>query len=105
MTYSWVLPALVIVVLIAARLAPFVLRLDPPTRLTVIGGFGLLLLGAMVVETFAGEWDEANGTDNVGYHLISAVEENLEYAGAVVMFVGLLAAVRRCRRPLTITLD
>jgi hypothetical protein len=103
--YAWVMPALVIVIVIGARLTPFILRLDRATRRSIMGGFGLLLLGAMVVETIAGEWDEANGADNVGYHLISAVEENLEFAGAIVMFIGLLAAIRRRSNLVEITLD
>lgn len=103
--YAWVIPATVIVGLIALRLGPFVLRLDRPTQLTVVGGFGLLLLGAMGVETIAGRWDDAHGADNVTYHLISAVEENLEFAGAIVLLLGLLAAIRRHATRITVTLD
>jgi hypothetical protein len=103
--YAWVIPALVIVIVISVRLTPFILRLDRVTRRTIVGGFGLLLLGALVVETVAGEWDEARGADNVGYHLISAVEENLEFAGGIVMFIGLLAAIRRRSTRLEVTLD
>lgn len=94
LTYTWVLPGALVVIALAIYLAPFIKGLPSRTRNLLILGFGLLVVGGLGVESIAGAYDERHGTANFTYHLISAVEENLEYAGSLVVLAAIMLHLR-----------
>jgi hypothetical protein len=94
LTYTWVLPALVVVFGVVAVLARFVLRQPKPIAAAFLLSGALFLGGGLVTESLAGAWDDRHGTDNIPYYLISTVEENLELAG-VTVFLALVVAHAR----------
>ncbi|UTT63049.1 hypothetical protein [Microcella humidisoli] len=96
---AWVVPALVLVAVLALVFAPFAARLPRRTRTGVVVAIGLWLAGAIGVEmldaaTFP--WREA--MEPVRSHLVSAglvaLEETMEMLGVALLLHVLLGHVR-----------
>jgi hypothetical protein len=54
----------------------------------------VFLAGALGVEALSGMFAELQGRDNLGYGLITSVEETLEMIGVVMVLRGLLEHIR-----------
>jgi len=101
-TYAWVLPGLVLASIVSAAFARGVVVLPPRTRRDLAVAGVVYLAGALGVEAIAGWWDSGHGNENMPYHLISFVEENLEFAGVVLAGTAILGHAAARRRSLTI---
>jgi len=86
--FAWVIPGLALVLVLGAFFLPFLLRLPAATRFIFILAAALYLGGAIGMELVDGRYRELHGTE-MGYHLLVAVEEGLEMAGAIVFIYGL----------------
>lgn len=92
--YPWVLVGALAVLLGAAGSRNFLAQLPRPTRRACILGAAVFVGGALGVEALSGLYAEAHGRDNLGYGLITTVEEGLEMIGVLIVLRGLLAHLR-----------
>jgi hypothetical protein len=88
--FSWVIPAAIVVTLIALAYLPFLRRLPRATRKGLILAGAVYVGGAIGVELLLGKWTDLHGEENMGYALIDAVEEGMEIAGASILLSTLL---------------
>ncbi len=88
--FGWVIPAGILVTILAVAYLPFLLNLDRQTRTRFILAGATYVGGALGVEMWLAAWTDANGTKNLGYGLIDLLEESLEILGVSIFFVALL---------------
>lgn len=88
--FAWVVPAVVLVALLAVLYAKFYLDLPLKIRRTFLLAAALFLGGALGLEMIGGRYAEMWGTAAFRYQLIIIAEEGLEMAGAIVFISGLL---------------
>jgi hypothetical protein len=88
--YDWVIPAAVIVAVLAALFLPFIRALPQVTRRALLIAAVVYLGGALGMELPLGWWTEHAGKNNIGYALIDWVEEILEMIGASLAVVALV---------------
>lgn len=88
--YSWVIPGIAIVLVVALFFARFMLRLPAPTRRAFLTAAVLYVGGSIGFELIGGAYDELHGFNNLTYHMISTAEESLEIAGLIVFLWALL---------------
>lgn len=99
LTYLWVVPGAVAVLLVSIAFAGFLRRQPSATRLGCYLAAALFVSGAIGMETVSGWWASGHGDENTAYLLLTTAEENLEMLGALVAIVVLarhaaLAGVR-----------
>jgi len=88
--FGWVLPAAVIVLILAIIYAPFVRRLPPASRRRFVLAGVVYVTGALILELPLGLWTEHAGNDNLVYSAIDLVEESLEMIGASLFLAALV---------------
>ena len=89
--WAWVLPASVLVAVVAWRYAGFVFRYLPAdTRSSTILGAALFVGGAIGVEMPEARYVEINGLDNFTYGMFVLAEEILEMSGVLVFLRGIM---------------
>lgn len=92
--WAWVIPAMVLVAVVAVCYAPFVFRYLPPyMRRAAVLGAAVFVGGAVGVEMPEAAFAEANGLDNYTYAVFVVVEEVMEMAGVLIFLSGLLRYV------------
>lgn len=88
--FSWVIPGIIIVLVLAVFFLKFLWHLPAKTRLRfLVAGF-LYVGGAIGVELVGGHHAELHGEQSFGYSMIVTVEESLEMAGLIVFIWALL---------------
>lgn len=88
--FSWVLVGAALVAVLAVFYFRFILSFSPRVRAGLIVAAALYLGGALIMESVGGWYYEGSGGDNLGYSLITTVEEGLEMAGIIVFIWALL---------------
>ena len=99
--HAWIVPGLVIVAVLAAFFARFLLRLPSPTRGRFLFAASLYLAGAIGFEMIGGYFDEKHGIDALvsagetgllmlQYGVLTTTEESLEMAGVIFFIWALL---------------
>jgi hypothetical protein len=89
--WAWVIPAAVLVAVVAVTYARFVFRYLPAaTRTTTLIGAALFVGGAIGVEMPEARHVQQHGLDNFTYAVFVLIEETLEKAGILVFLSGLL---------------
>ena len=91
--FAWVIPGAALVALLGIALLPFLRHLPKPTRRRMLAAGMLFLSGAIGFEMIGGAYKAAYGPLNMGYVLITTVEETLEMVGVAVLLYGLLAYI------------
>ncbi|MFP5071879.1 hypothetical protein ACLFMI_19725 [Pseudonocardia nantongensis] len=95
LTYAWIIPAVLLVAVVAALCAPMILR--RPGGWLVAAGAALFLLGSVGLESAGGAVFEQTGdVQAFGYNVLAGAEETLEMAGLVVAMAGLLRMAGGC---------
>jgi len=90
LTFSWVIPAAILVLVLGLSYIPFLRHLPRPTRNRfLLAGF-IYVGGAVVMELPLGAYTARHGDDNLGYAMIDAVEESLEMLGVILFQLGLI---------------
>lgn len=93
--YPWIIPAAVLVALLAGAYWRFLMNLPARTRrLFVIAG-SVFLAGAIGTEAISGMHASFHSEDTLTYHLIVTLEEMLEMAGVVVFIYALMDYIGR----------
>ncbi len=88
--YSWVVPGIGLVIVLAFFFLRFLLHLPQPTRRRFLVAATLYLGGAIGLEMIAGQYVERHGKDNWEFNALATVEESLEMAGLVTFIWALL---------------
>lgn len=88
--FDWIIPAALVVAVLAIYFAGFVLRLPPRRRRQFVLAGAVYVSGAVLMEMPLGYWAERAGFDNLVYALIDALEEILELLGLSMFLVALL---------------
>lgn len=95
LTYAWIIPAALLVAVVAALCAPMILR--RPGGWIVAAGAALFLAGSVGLESAGGALFEQTGdVQAFGYNVLAGAEETLEMAGLVVAMAGLLRMAGGC---------
>lgn len=102
LTYSWVLPGLLVVAILAALFARFVLSQGDGVRTILVTAAGTVIGGGIVVEAINGELD-GRSTATWIYLLSTTVEENLELVGILLVVVGFVEVATRRGLRLSLT--
>lgn len=89
------LAALLVLALGATLFHRFLATLPSSTRRLLIAGAALYWIGALGIDLLSGVYASQNGSANLGYGLIVAVEEGLEFAGLIVALYGVLVFLQR----------
>jgi hypothetical protein len=88
--FAWVVPALLLVPVLGLIFLRFLLRLPPRTRRFMALAGSIFVGGALGIELIGGLYAETHGMKNLGYKLLTTVEESLEMAGVIVFIWTLL---------------
>jgi hypothetical protein len=89
--FDWVIPAAVILAVLAGVFLPFVRALPAITRRRLVIAGAIFIGGAVAMELPLGWWTARAGPDSLGYGLIDWVEETLELVGSSLALVALVA--------------
>ena len=88
--FSWVLPASIVLILVALYFIPFLLKLPRRTQILLLVG-GLLFFGAALgLETIGGQLKSVFGIWSREYVIETQIEEFLELVGPIVVIYALL---------------
>ena len=88
--YAWVIPAIVLVLVLAVFFIGFLRRLPARTGLVFSVAAMLFIGGAIGIEMLEGRHDELYGEQDLTYIVYVIVEESLEMAGVIVFIHALL---------------
>ncbi|MBC3194718.1 hypothetical protein H7X46_27075 [Pseudonocardia sp. C8] len=89
LTYAWIIPAVVLVLVVAALCLPTLLR--RPGAVVVVVGAAVFLFGAVGLESVGGALFERTGdVQAFAYNVLAGTEETFEMAGLVIAMAGLL---------------
>lgn len=91
--FAWVVPAIILVLLLALFFFKFWLNLPAKTRFAFLIAAVLYLGGAIGVELIDGGYAEMHGTDNLVYIILTTIEESLEMFGLVYFIWALLGYI------------
>lgn len=87
---AWVVPAMILVAILAVTQIPFLRALPRTTALRFVAAGGLYVSGALGLEMLAASYAETRGGENATYLAIAAVEEILEMVASVLFLRALL---------------
>jgi hypothetical protein len=89
--WAWVIPAAILVAVVAFSYAKFVFAYLPPDlRKATLIGAAIFVGGAVGVEMPEAMFAQVNGIENFTYALFVLLEETMEMAGILVFLSGLL---------------
>ena len=87
--YDWILPAGLLLLLLAAVYWPFLRQLRPSLRRRFLLAAAFYIGGAVVMEVPLGYWASRFGDDNFVYAALDLIEEALELLGATLFLTSL----------------
>jgi hypothetical protein len=88
--FDWVIPAVALLVVLAALYLPFVRALPARRRRWFVAAGAIYVGGAVGLELPLGWWTDHWGAESAGYALIDWVEETLELAGVSTFLLALV---------------
>lgn len=101
--FSWVIPALLIVVILGLFFYKFLLHLDQHTRIGFLLAGSIFLAGAIGMEMVDGRYYALHG-DTFIYNLLATIEESLEFFGVIIFIDRLLLYLATHYKYVSITL-
>ena len=100
--YPLILPGLVVAALAYGFFARFLRSLPAKTRRQICLGFGVILFGALGIETVGGWFDPVVYGPSVTYALLSTIEEGLEMIGTIIVLGAVMRHIEHHIGTLTI---
>lgn len=97
-SYRWVIVGVIIAIVVAVSLLPFVLSLPRPVTIGIIVGGAIFLAGAIGLETLGGHAAAQYGDTSWQLHALMHVEEFFEYIGVAIAVYALSGMVRLVHR-------
>lgn len=106
LSFPWIVPYLIATAALVVALLPFLRRLDPGLRRSLVIAGAIYVAGAAGVEAISAIWWDAQG-DRADYvfHLISTVEEAMELTGMAMFVVVMVRHHSEPRREADVTVD
>ena len=89
--FPWVIPAFVLLIILAIAFKDFIADLPPRTRNLFLLAAGIYIIGALGMEIVGGYLGDVQGFNTKAYWIVSTIEELLEMFGIVVFIYGLLS--------------
>ncbi len=89
-TFAWVVPYSLLLIFFLVVYGRFLFRLPKPTMLLFILSGAVYVMGALGFEFIGGAYAESYGIENIGYALLTTVEELLEMLGLILFIYTLL---------------
>ena len=102
--FTWVVPAGILVLILAVIYVRFVLHLPARTRLRFLAAGAAYVGGALGVEFALGYWTDIHGEKNLTYAMIDLVEESLEILGMSMFLSALLEYIGTLARDLRVSI-
>lgn len=93
--HAWVIPALAFLAFLAMAYFRFLVALQARSRALFLAAGVIYVSGALGMEMAGAAYAAANGQD-LGYGVLSTIEEVLEMSGIVVFLYGLMDHLERC---------
>lgn len=91
--FSWVIPAILLIIVLMIYFRRFLMRLPAKTRSIFILAAAIYLGGAIGFEMIGGYFAEKYGEKNLIYSIITNAEESCEMIGVIVFINGLLVYI------------
>ena len=88
--FSWVIPAMALMIFLAIFYSRFLFKLPKATRISFIIAGLIYITGLLGIEMLGGHYHELHGKENLTYNLISTLEESLEMLGLILFIRALL---------------
>jgi hypothetical protein len=88
--FSWVIPALILVIFLGIFFLKFLLHLPKKTRVAFIIAGMVYLIGLIGIEMPGGYYAALHGGTNLTYSLITTLEESLEMLGLILFIRALI---------------
>lgn len=88
--YSWVVPALAMVLFLSIFYSSFLFKLPKIIRINFIIAAIIYVTGLIGIEMLGGNYHELNGSENLTYSMITTLEESLEMLGLILFIRALL---------------
>jgi uncharacterized Tic20 family protein len=82
--FAWIVPALLVVLVLAFIYLRFFLALPRRTRKWLLISAGIYLLGALGMEMVGGQYADIYGIKNLTYNILVTIEETLEMTGIIL---------------------
>jgi hypothetical protein len=102
---AWVVPAAVLLVVLAAVFRRWARDLSPDTRRRFLVAAAIFVGGAFGLEMVGGQIADRHGEFGLGQGLLAAVEEAFEMTGVVLFIQGLLLELGRRASSVTVEVD
>lgn len=87
---AWVVPAFLLLAILAVAYLPWLRHLPNRVARLIVGAAALFVGGGAGVELLTGDYKEAHGTEGFTFGVLTAVEESLEIAGLILFVYALL---------------
>jgi hypothetical protein len=91
--FTWVIPAILLIALLALVYIKFIIDLPGKTRWSFLLSAAIYLGGAVGAELVSGYYAGKFGTDNLGFNLMAAGEEIMEMSGLILFMWALLTYI------------
>lgn len=88
--FSWVIPAMALMVFLAIFYSSFLFKLPKKTRINFTIAGIIYLTGLLGIEMLGGRYYELHAGENLTYSLITTLEESLEMLGLILFIRALL---------------
>lgn len=88
--FSWVIPAMALMIFLAVFYSSFLFKLPKKTRINFIIAAIVYLTGLLGIEMLGGRYYELHSGKNLAYSLITTLEESLEMLGLILFIRALL---------------
>ena len=88
--FSWVIPAMTLIIFLAMFYSRFLFKLPKKTRISFIIAGLIYLTGLLGIEMLGGYYYELHAGESLTYSLITTLEESLEMLGLILFIRALL---------------
>ncbi len=90
LSFNWIIPGSLIVILLFFYYIKFILALPPRTRILLIISAGVYLSGLIGMEMIGGNYADIHGIQNLTYNIMTTIEETFEMVGPSLFIYTLL---------------
>ena len=103
--FAWLVPAAIFLILFLIFNIKFLLKLSYKYQILFIISGAIYLTGAFLMEMIGGKFLSFYGQNNLGYAIVTTIEETLEITGIILLIYILLSYIKNELPSLTLKLD
>ena len=90
LSFSWIIPGILIVIFLFFYFIKFILALPRRTRILLLISAGVYLSGLIGMEMVGGNYADTHGIQNLTYNVLTTIEETFEMVGPSLFIYTLL---------------